>query len=255
MTACTIRLARGQEHQGDRRQADARCSDCPPPQPPAVALPSRHVRSLKLAAVVIRALGSCGRKQACEGGMGVAGPAAIRPECANCTHAPAPPYTTRIACCRRGHDGKRGRPDDTAFAVFQEAVTAHGRRNGRLPASCISLRVKIPRPTWREAVGVEPSRPAGIPWRLGRGRRGIWSAATNGQACLRRYLHDVLACSSTNRRIGAGQPASRLNQKLLMKACKMARRSRKFRLNSALRNKSRPAAIRRRPRKPCRVVP
>ncbi|CAO4195225.1 hypothetical protein LFADAHJC_LOCUS3592 [Methylorubrum extorquens] len=165
------------------------------------------------------------------------------------------PIPARIACCRRGHDGECGRPDDTSFAVFQEAVTAPGRRNGRLPASCISLRVKIPGPTRREAVGVEPSRPAGIPRRLGRGRRGIWSAATNGQACLRRYLHDVLACSSTNRLLSSLNPASRLNQKLLMTACQMARRSRKFRLNSALRNKSRPAAIRRRPRKPYRVVP
>ena len=57
----------------------------------------------------------------------MAGPAAIRPECASCTHAPASPYPARIACCRRGHDGERGRPDDTAFAVFQEAVTAPGQ--------------------------------------------------------------------------------------------------------------------------------
>lgn len=69
------------------------------------------------------------------------------------------PYPARITCCRRGHDGERGRPDDTALAVFQEAVTAPGRRDGRLPASCISLRVKIPGPTRREAVGVRTLPP------------------------------------------------------------------------------------------------
>jgi K+-sensing histidine kinase KdpD len=47
--------------------------------------------------------------------------------------------------------------------------------------------------------GMKPSRPAGIPRRLGRSRRGIWSATTNGQACRRRHPHEVLACSSTNR--------------------------------------------------------
>jgi hypothetical protein len=34
-----------------------------------------------------------------------------------------------------------------------------------------------------------------------------------------KYLHDVLACSSTNRLLSSLNPASRLNQKLLMTAC------------------------------------